>query len=287
LLGAQLMPSQVFPKPLLLGAHWPACCLPACPSRHPYLNPTASLARGRMLIIIVAITIMHTGPSAATPLCCLASLVLTPPSPGLSVSGLELNPGDAPARNLNVDAPRSSTRPAAPVHGLESAEAPVGAASGSGDDEEREAAASASAGLAAAPCLGASAAPGTAAASATEPDRAVLSAAASASRLAAAPSHGASAAGTAAASARAVSTPPPLATLEQAKAVKPFDVIDVLFSATQWHTAVVQRVDQVWHHRCCPRCAALAALAAPPLPLPLPCLAAPPLPRRRRLADAA
>jgi hypothetical protein len=26
--------------------------------------------------------------------------------------------------------------------------------------------------------------------------------------------------------------------------VKPFDVIDVLFSATQWHTAVVQRVDQ-------------------------------------------
>ena len=351
LLGAQLMPSQVFPKPLLLGAHWPACCLPACPPRHPYLNPTASLACGRMLIIIVAITIMHTGlpaacptshcpylyhsiltivvlevgdlgvepapwedcslpgrtvnpprtvnrccviivhtgPSAATPLCCLASLVLTPPSPGLSVSGLELNPGDAPARNLNVDAPRSSTRPAAPVHGLESAEAPVGA-SGSGDDEEREAAASASAGLAAAPCLGASAAPGTAAASATDPDRAVLSAAASASRQAAAPSHGASAAGTAAASARAVSTPPPLATLEQAKAVKPFDVIDVLFSATQWHTAVVQRVDQVWHHRCCPRCAALAALAAPPLPLLLPSLAAasppPPPPRRRRLADS-
>ena len=66
--GAQLMPSQVFPKPLLLGAHWPACCLPACPSRHPYLNPTASLARGRMLIIIVAITILHTGlPAACLP----------------------------------------------------------------------------------------------------------------------------------------------------------------------------------------------------------------------------
>ena len=192
LLGAQLMPSQVFPKPLLLGAHWPACCLPACPSRHPYLNPTASLARGRMLIIIVAITIMHTGLPAACPTSHCHSV-----RPRLSLSaGLELNPGDAPARNLGVDAPRSSTRPAVPVHGLESAEAPVGA-SGSGDDEEREAAASASAGLAAAPCLGASAAPGTAAASATEPDRAVLSAAASASRQAAAPSHGASAAGTA------------------------------------------------------------------------------------------
>ena len=205
------------------------------------------------------------------PACCLPACPTShchSVRPRLSLSGLELNPGDAPARNLGVDAPRSSTRPAVPVHGLESAEAPVGA-SGSGDDEEREAAASASAGLAAAPCLGASAAPGTAAASATEPDRAVLSAAASASRQAAAPSHGASAAGTAAASARAVSTPPPLATLEQAKAVKPFDVIDVLFSATQWHTAVVQRVDQVWHHRCCPRCAALAALAAPPL-LPSP-----------------
>jgi hypothetical protein len=198
------------------------------------------------------------------PACCLPACPTShchSVRPRLSLSGLELNPGDAPARNLGVDAPRSSTRPAVPVHGLESAEAPVGA-SGSGDDEEREAAASASAGLAAAPCLGASAAPGKAAASATEPDRAVLSAAASASRQAAAPSHGASAAGTAAASARAVSTPPPLATLEQAKAVKPFDVIDVLFSATQWHTAVVQRVDQVWHHRCCPRRAALASAAA-------------------------
>ena len=128
---------------------------------------------------------------------------------------------------------------------------------------------SATAGLAATPCLGASAAPGTAAASATDPDRAVLSAAASASRQAAAPSHGASAAGTAAASAPAVSTPPPLATLEQAKAVKPFDVIDVLFSATQWHTAVVQRVDQVRHLRRCPRPC--------PLRCPRPC----PLRRRR------
>ena len=172
-------------------------------------------------------------------------------------------PAEASARNLDVDAPRSSTRPAGPVHGLE---APVEVSS---DDEEREAAVSATAGLAATPCLGASAAPGTAAASATDPDRAVLSAAASASRQAAAPSHGASAAGTAAASAPAVSTPPPLATLEQAKAVKPFDVIDVLFSATQWHTAVVQRVDQVWHLRRCP--------SPCPLRCPRPC----PLHRRR------
>ena len=159
-------------------------------------------------------------------------------------------PAEASATNLNIDAPRSSTRPAeVPV-------CAIGDDAESGDDAEREAAVSATAGLAATPCLGASAAPGTAAASATDPNRAELSAAASASRQAAAPSHGASAAGTAAASARAVSTPPPLATLEQAKAVKPFDVIDVLFSANQWHTAVVQRVDQVWHLRRCPRCSA-------------------------------
>ena len=222
---------------------------------------------GSFIITVTGSALCTLARQLPPPLCCLASLVLTPPC--LSLSGLELNmPAEASVRNLDVDAPRSSTRPAVPVHGLE---APVEASGDDeeSDDEEREAAVSATAGLAATPCLGASAAPGTAAASATDPDRAVLSAAASASRQAAAPSHGASAAGTAAASAPAVSTPPPLATLEQAKAVKPFDVIDVLFSATQWHTAVVQRVDQVRHLRRCP--------SPCPLRCPRPC----PLHRRR------
>ena len=80
-------------------------------------------------------------------------------------------------------------------------------------------------------------------------------AAASASGLAAP-----SAVRTAAVSAATVSSPPlpAPATLEQARAVKPFDVIDVFFSSTQWHTAMVVRIDQV--------CAKSPPVQAKPLP---------------------
>lgn len=80
-------------------------------------------------------------------------------------------------------------------------------------------------------------------------------AAASASGLAAP-----SAVRTAAASAATVSSPPlpAPATLEQARAVKPFDIIDVFFSSTQWHTAMVVRIDQV--------CAKSPPVQAKPLP---------------------
>ena len=138
--------------------------------------------------------------------------------------------------DLNLDAPRATTRPAAAeAGGLDESE------------EDRGAAASASG-------LAAPSAVQTAAASATNP-RAVLLAAASASGLAAP-----SAVRTAAASAATVSSPPlpAPATLEQARAVKPFDVIDVFFSSTQWHTAMVVRIDQV--------CAKSPPVQAKPLP---------------------